>query len=118
MEEKNIFTRYELAKKIKELLDETVIDPMSKFADEDLDLILRYYYCGKEEILTEFELNTIEEIYENHIEKEAEKIEENINRKDIEIIISPVSFSEKIKGKMMTELPFEKDIRIYIFLQL
>ena len=94
----------------KEILD--IVDRSYRENSELLDLILKLYFCENKKITIEENL-LLETDYKNIILKQGEKFgrEADIDNFKIIKIISAVSYSQK--KDIFSELPFEKDLRIF-----
>ena len=94
----------------KEVLN--MIDESYETNRELLDLILKLYFYENNEITSEEKL-LLERDYKNIIQEQGEKFarEADLDNFRITKIVSAVSYSEK--KDIFSELPFEKDLRIF-----
>jgi len=94
----------------KEILN--MVDESYKTNRELLDLILKLYFYENNEITSEEKL-LLERDYKNIIQEQGEKFarEADLDNFRITKIVSAVSYSEK--KDIFSELPFEKDLRIF-----
>lgn len=101
-----------LKRNMKELLKNLHLEKGKKLDDDMLNLVLKYYSSEKEK-LSEIEEKKIKEIYTFHLQKEAENVIKKFDfeREKIEKIVSAFSFSEKTE--ILSEYPFEKDLKIF-----
>ena len=94
----------------KEVLN--MVDESYKTNRELLDLILKLYFYENNEMTSEEKL-LLERDYKNIIQEQGEKFarEADLDNFRITKIVSAVSYSEK--KDIFSELPFEKDLRIF-----
>ena len=94
----------------KEILN--MVDESYKTNRELLDLILKLYFYENNEITSEEKL-LLERDYKTIIQEQGEKFarEADLDNFRITKIVSAVSYSEK--KDIFSELPFEKDLRIF-----
>ena len=89
-----------------------MVDESYETNRELLDLILKLYFYENNEITSEEKL-LLERDYKNIIQEQGEKFarEADLDNFGITKIVSAVSYSEK--KDIFSELPFEKDLRIF-----
>lgn len=94
----------------KEILN--MVDESYETNRELLDLILKLYFYENNEMTSEEKL-LLEKDYKNIIQEQGEKFarEADLDNFRITKIVSAVSYSEK--KDIFSELPFEKDLRIF-----
>lgn len=94
----------------KEVLN--MVDESYETNRELLDLILKLYFYENNEITSEDKL-LLERDYKNIIQEQGEKFarEADVDNSGITKIVSAVSYSQK--KDIFSELPFEKDLRIF-----
>ena len=94
----------------KEILN--MVDESYKTNRELLDLILKLYFYENNEITSEEKL-LLERDYKNIIQEQGKKFarEADLDNFGITKIVSAVSYSQK--KDIFSELPFEKDLRIF-----